>query len=111
MQLTFLKGYPDYVGKRFIWAGYGNGPSSYVQVTATGGGDPIVLPRFDNYVDTCGGGISVSRTYLVRAIPVAVGNRPTFRLQWVVISTGNEVAAAVNLSTEQVQLYGFGGVY
>lgn len=111
MQLTFLKGYPDYVGKRFVFVGFGNGPASYVQITNTGGGDPIVLPRYDNYIDFIGGAESVSRTYLLRMVPVAVGNRPTFRIQWVVISTGVEVAAGVNLSAEQAQLAGFGGVY
>jgi hypothetical protein len=111
MQITFLKGYPDYVGKRFVFVAYGSGPASYVQVTATGGGDPLVLPVYGAYLDFVGGATSVSRTYTLRPVPVAVGNRPSYRLQWIVVATGLEVAGGVNLSAESAQIGGFGGVY
>ena len=108
MQVTLLHGYPDYIGKRLAWAGYGNGPASYVQST----GDPIVIPRFQNYIDTVNGSVqSVSGTYTVVARPSGVGPRRTWALHWFVTSTGAEVANAVNLSAEQVQIGGFGGVY
>lgn len=107
MQLTLLKGYPDYIGKRFAWCGYGTGPTSYLQST----GDPLAIPRFQNYVDSCFEGTSVSGTYFVRALPSAGGPRATWKLKWYVTSTGAEVANAVNLSAETVQLSGFGGQY
>lgn len=111
MQLTLLRGYPDYIGKRFAFVGYGNGPASYVQVTATAGGDPLLPLRFNNYFDLVEGGLTVSRTYIVRPVLAAVGPRAQYRLMWVVAATGSEAAAALNLSAEQVQLGGFGGVY
>lgn len=111
MQLTLLHGYPDYVGKRFIICGNGTGPASYVQVTATGGGDPIIIPRYQNYIDILFPALTVSRTYLVIPVPVLVGARGTWRLKWTTQSTGAEVSASTNLSAESVQIGGFGGDY
>lgn len=109
MQLNLLKGYPDYIGRRFAWAGWGTGPASYVQ--SSGGGDPIALPEFQNYIDTVFPAVSVSGNYRVDPIPSAGGARSTWQLRWIVVSTGAEVAAGVNLSGETVQLGGFGGRY
>lgn len=106
MQLTLLKGYPDRIGKRFAFVGYGSGPASYVT-----GGDTVTLGAFQNYIDWMGDATSISDTYFLRAIPSAVGPRATWEMKWFVISTGNEVANGVNLSAEQVQVGGFGGVY
>lgn len=111
MQLTLLHGYPDSVGKRQIVCGTGKGPTSYVQVTATAGGDPITNPSFQNYLDILFPAMTVSGTYIVYPMPVAVGARATWRLKWVTASTGAEVGAATNLSAESVQLGGFAGVY
>lgn len=78
MQLTLLHGYPDFIGKRQAWAGYGNGPSSYAT-----GGDPIVLPQYENYIDAVFGPVySVSGNYLVTPIPSGVGPRQTWKLKW-----------------------------
>lgn len=106
MQLTFLKGYPDYIGKRFAFVGFGIGPALYVT-----GGDPITLPRYDNYLDFIAPAVSVSGTYYIYPIPAGTGNRPTYKLKWVVVATGAEVAANVVLSAESIQIGGFGGVY
>jgi hypothetical protein len=111
MQLTLLHGYPDYVGKRFLLCGTGKGPASYVQVTTTGGGDPLAVPSFQRYADIWFPTLTVSGTYIVYPVPVAVGVRPTWRLKWVTASTGAEVSAATNLSAESVQLAGIGGDY
>jgi hypothetical protein len=112
MQITFLKGYPDYVGKRFIWAGFGNGPASYANTgTNATSGDVIVFPRFQNYIDLVLGDFSVSGTYYVHAQQATVGARPAWRLRWYVAATNAEVANLVNLSAEQIQIGGFGGVY
>lgn len=108
MNVTLLHGYPDYVGKRFIWAGYGIGPSSYSQTT----GDAFVVPGFQYQIDTVqSGGLSVSGTYFVRAKPSLGGARATWVLKWYVTSTNAEVANAVDLSAETVQFGGFGGRY
>lgn len=107
MQLTLLHGYPDLIGKRYAFVGYGTGPASYSRTT----GDAIALPSFQNYIDAINGATSVSGTYEVRAVPSIVGPRATWALHWYVIATGAEVANAVDLSAEKVQLSGFGGTY
>jgi hypothetical protein len=108
MQITFLKGYPDFVGKRAQFAGFGSGPSSYSQTT----GDVISLPLTNWYIDSIDGApLSVSGTYFVRAQPAATGPRQSWALHWFVTSTGSEVGAAVNLSAEKIQLGGKIGQY
>ena len=108
MTLTMLNGYPDRVGKRLIWAGYGTGPSSYSQTTA----DVVALPGFQQYIDSIdSGGLSASGTYFIRAQPSGGGNRPTWKLRWYVTSTNAEVANAVDLSAETVNIGGKGGMY
>jgi hypothetical protein len=77
MQLTFLHGYPDYVGKRFIFAGYGTGPVSYLAT-----GDPIVLPRYDNYIDTAFPALTLSGNYEVRFAPSTSGSRAIQSAFW-----------------------------
>lgn len=107
MQLTLLSGYPDNVGRRQIWAGYGTGPASYNATTR----DPLAFPRFQFYVDVIIPAVTVSGTYIVYGIAAGVGPRQQWALKWVTAATGAEVAAATNLSAEQVQLGGFGGQY
>lgn len=102
-----LSGYPDYVGRRFTFVGLGAGPSSYSQTTK----DVVTLPGFQNYIDQMVGSTSVSGTYLVRAQPVTGGARSVWRFTWIVVATGLEVANAVNLSAEKVQVMALGGRY
>jgi len=109
MQVTLLKGYPDRVGKRFVWAGFGTGPSSYAT-----GGDSVDLGLFQNYIDSIdsSGILTVSGTYIVRAIPSLGGPRATWKLKWYAASSPQtEVTAATNLSAETVMISGKGGVY
>lgn len=77
MQLTFLQGYPDYVGKRFIFAGYGTGPASYLAT-----GDPLPFPRYNNYIDIVFPSRSISGAYLIEAVPSGYGSRQTWSLLW-----------------------------
>lgn len=105
-QLTLLKGYPDYIGKRLAWCGDQSGPNPYVT-----GGDPTALPQYQNYIDSIHGSISLSGTYYVRALPSGSGARATWKLKWIVAATNTEVANGVDLSAETVRLDGFGGVY
>lgn len=106
MQVNLIPGYPDRIGKRFAWAGFVTGPTSYNPVT----GDLLTLPGFQNYIDSCSFGFDSNRLFMVIAIPNAAGKRPTWVLHWYNIF-GVEVLAGVNLSAVQVQLFGFGGTY
>jgi hypothetical protein len=110
MQLTLLHGYPDYVGRRQIFAGFGNGPTSY-----TGGSSPtdtILVPRFQFYIDAIAEiSISVSGTYYAIAQPSGVGPRATWYLRYFTASTGAEVSNSTNLSAEKFVVSGYGGQY
>jgi hypothetical protein len=112
MILTMVNGYPDYIGYRQAFAGYGTGPASYVT-----GGDPVTLQNNRRFIDVLFGGVlSVSKNYYVLAFPSASGERITWSVMWLyapgntVGGTANtQVAAAANLSGETVQLGGFCG--
>lgn len=107
MQLTLLKGYPDYVGKRFVFAGSGVGPAAYAT-----GGDSLVFPAYEKYIDSIADTHSLSGTYIVSARPSVTGtSRATWKLVWFVAATGVEVAATTVLSAESVQIMGYGGDY
>ena len=78
MQLTYLKGYPDFVVIRQTFVGFGNGPASYVK-----GGDPVALPRFNSYIDAiAGNAFSASGNYQVVGIPAAIGPRQVWKAKW-----------------------------
>lgn len=104
---TLLNGYPDVVGKRQIFAGFGTGPKSYSRVT----GDPVTVPGYQNYIDQLQGSISVSGTYEAIPQPLGTGARQSWIYRWYVVSTGVEVANAVDLSAESVSVSGYGGTY
>jgi hypothetical protein len=113
MQLTLLKGYPDFVGKRATFVGWGNGPASYNQTT----GDVISLPQRNYYIDAVAGGVnSINLTtgvmggFYVRAQSSGVGPRMTWALFWFT-PAGLPVGNGVNLSGEQVQIGGNCGQY
>lgn len=111
--LSLFHGYPDYVGKRFTFAGNYVGPTSYTNTSniATTG-DPFQLPGFQNYIDALDfSSVSVSGTYLVRFRPSGAGPRATWKAVWYTISSGTEVTNATNLSAETVIVKGLGGVY
>lgn len=77
MQLTLLHGYPDRVGKRFIFAGFGNGPTSYLAT-----GDPLTLPNYGFYIDVPFPALSVSGAYSVTPLGSGFGPRQTWSLLW-----------------------------
>jgi hypothetical protein len=113
MQLTLLSGYPDNVGRRHIWCGFGSGPgptTGFPTGYATGG-EPLNSPRFQFYFDAVFPAVSASGTYIVYGVASGVGARQEWRLKWVDAATGAEVAANTNLDGEQVQLAGFGGQF
>jgi hypothetical protein len=106
MQLTLLHGYPDMIGRRFDWCGYGNGPASYVAA-----GDPLdPLPTgFSNHIDNINPAMTVSGNYIVYGKPSAGGPRADWVLIWT--QAGTPVVAGTDLSQEVVQLSGLGGKY
>ena len=106
MQVTLLKGYPDMVGRRRIFAGYGNGPAT----TSSTVGDPIIIPGYETYIDIAWGGRSVSGTYYCIAQPSGVGARQTWSLFYYNASTG-AVITGTSLAAEQFQIGAFGGQY
>lgn len=128
MQLELLSGYPDNIGRRHAWVGFGTGPTSYQQATK----DIIFFPRQTFYIDAIIPALSynpttgVIGTYIVYGVPAplgplapngvaagvsGVGPRLVWALKWCLASSGAEVANGTNLSGQQVQLAGFGGQY
>jgi hypothetical protein len=107
MILTMVNGYPDYIGYRQAFCGYGNGPASYVT-----GGDPVTLQNNRRFIDVLFGGMkTVSGTYIVYAQPSASGERITWNAVWYVAATGAQVTPTTPLSAETVQMGGFCGQY
>lgn len=91
MQLTFLHGYPDYIGKRFAFVGYGSGPTSLPAA-----GDVISFPRYDNYIDHVVGGTTPDGAFTTSAQPSAVGPRATWYLIWKFATAGSVASVAQN---------------
>lgn len=113
MILTMVNGYPDFIGYRQAFCGYGAGPASYVS-----GGDPVTLQNNRRFIDVLFGGmLSLSGNYYVLAIPSASGERVTWSAQWFYANgalggtAGAQVSAATVLSGETVQMGGFCGQF
>ena len=99
--------YPDFVGRRMIFAGDGTGPASYVT-----GGDPVTLSNPRLYIDIIDGGLSNGAgTYYVQPIKSGVGFRQTWKFKWFVTATAAEVAPGTNLSTSSIPVGGFCGQF
>lgn len=83
------------------------GPASYANGVA--GGDQINAFPISNQlgmgtIDWVDGSVTVDGLYSILAQPAASGRIGTWVLRWVVISTGLEVANAVNLSASKAKL-------
>jgi hypothetical protein len=110
MVLTMLNGYPDFIGYRQAFAGYGTGPTSYNATT----GDVVTLSNNRRFIDVLWGGVqSLSGTYTVFARPSGTGERQTWSLHWFTTSNMTEVTTAsnTNLSGETVQIGGYCGQF
>jgi hypothetical protein len=110
MILTMVNGYPDYIGYRQAFAGYGTGPKSYDATT----GDVVTLSNNRRFIDVLFGGVqSLSGTYTVFARPSGSGERQTWALHWFTTANMTEVTtvSATNLSAETVQIGGFCGQF
>lgn len=103
MNLTIQQGYPDNIGRKEAFVGYGTGPASYSQTT----GDPLAQFAFQKFYDAVDTAVSVSGTYYARAVPDGAGPRQNWKLKWYVTATNAEVANGVNLSAETMTVFGF----
>jgi hypothetical protein len=113
-QNTQIPGFPDPVGGRSKLCPVDHlGPVSY-----TTGGETFPAQNVYGGPNSLGlsgviwvnGGYSESGTY--RIIPIFGGGgavKGTIKLKWIVVSTGVEVAAAVNLNAEKIRLLVIGG--
>lgn len=102
------------------------GPASYTQIVdgvapanATGGNLVEAVEAGMKYFDYVVGGLSDTGTYRVECIPVTASGviaspsqlaqpSTTYRLRWVVVATGAEAAAMVDLDAEIVRLLAVG---
>lgn len=115
-----LADFPDSFGAHKGSVFSHTGPASYTQVTTgpLAGGDTVTaveagMKFFDIVLAT---GLSDSGLYRVEAVaPVAnpttnkqAAHAPSWRLRWVVVATGSQVAAAFNLSGQTVRLFAVG---
>jgi len=111
-----LHGYPQSIGASVLSILPHTGPASYVQVVhATGVGDSVSGPEAGlKYFDWVSGGLTDSGTYRIEAAPTTASTSPagaaapTYLLKWVVVSSGAEVTAAVDLSAQIVRLMAIG---
>lgn len=107
MELTLLSGYPDFVGRRQLWCGYGHGPEDYDRDDK----DPIHVPPFSFFIDAVIPALSSSGNFIVYGFAEGVGARQEWKLKWVKAEDGEEVENHEDLSDESVQLAGFGGSF
>lgn len=108
MQLTLLHGYPDRVGRRAIFVGFGHGPTSYV-----GGNSPtdlVIVPVFQFYIDAIPPAVSSDGFYEVRFQPAGYGPRIAWHARYFSQGSG-EAANGTDLSASIFQISGYGGFY
>lgn len=101
---VIIPGYETTIGSKLLIMVDHYGPASYSQ--ATGDVYPVTNINRGGF-DRVSAGTTLSGTYSVVAImtPAAVGSGVTqVSLKWTVVSTGAQVANAVNLSAEVVRL-------
>ncbi len=108
--LTPLPGYENIFGTKKAFVGELNGPVSY----ATGGQTVNASQLGWGGIDYASvSALSLSGTFFGRiqllpidaAPSVPLGSTASFKVIWVVLATGVEVAAAVDLSTEILRLF------
>lgn len=118
-----LDGYPDSWGAKRTAVIPHQGPTSYTQITPgvapalSSGGDLVqAVEAGMKLIDFVCGGLTDSGTYRVECLPTTVSGivgsavqRPaavltTYRLRWVVVATGAEAAAELDLDAEIVRL-------
>ena len=112
-----LDGYPDSWGATKASVLPHTGPASYTQLVpgtppaaATGGDRIQAVSAGLKWIDFVVGGLSDSGVYRVETVPAGRSGGPQgqqktyYTLRWVVVATGAEAAALLNLSAEVVRL-------
>jgi len=111
-----LSGYPTVVGSQRLAVVQHAGPASYVQIDlTTGAGDALAaqscgMRRIDSLdrVRTQDGTYDVIPVFTNTAGTPANGGQATVLLMWIVVATGDEVAADVDLSASIARLTAIG---
>lgn len=116
-----LDGFPTSLGSNRASVNGITGPSSYTQIVpgtppaVATGGQSINAQLFGmKYFDYVVAGLSDSAVYRVECIPGArsglgpKGATTTYTLRWVVVATGAEAAAELDLSAEIVRILAVG---
>jgi len=121
-----MDGFPDSFGSHRAAVFPHPGPASYTQIVegvapalATAGDTVSAIEAGMKYFEWVGAGLTDSGKFRVETIPTTPSgivaaptsiSQPglTYRLRWVVVATGAEVAALVNLSAEIVRLFAVG---
>lgn len=94
MQITLFSGlYPDFIGKRSMFAGVGIGPASYT----TGTGDPVTVNVNPFYIDSLQGVMDTTGTYMVNFYSKASGVRQAWYARYSLVSSGAEYAGGAAL--------------
>jgi hypothetical protein len=112
-----LDSYPDSWGAQRVSVVGVQGPASYTQIVAgtppavATGGQTIYADEYGlKYFDYVGPQLSDSSAYRVECIPGEQsgigpkGTCPSYTLRWVVVATGAEAAAELDLAAEFVRL-------
>ena len=121
-----MDGYPDSFGSHRASVFPHAGPLAYVQIVegvapalATGGDTVQAIEAGMKFFEYVSAGLTDSGKFRVECIPTTPSGvvasqaaipQPglTYRLRWVVVATGAQVAADVNLTAEIVRLFGLG---
>ncbi len=100
MAVTMLEGSPYSEGHRNASISDIDGLASY-----TTGGQAVAASSLGlSQVEYASAGGSNDGVHIVVVVPGAKGFRSTIKLMWIVVATGVEVAAAVNLSSKSVRV-------
>ena len=108
---TRVSSFPQGWGNRLVSFVQHAGPASYAQVTTgpVAGGDVVSAQAFGlkRLTAVFSSGITDDGLYRVEAISTT-GDPTSVTLRWTVVSTGSQVAGAVNLSASKVKLFAIG---
>lgn len=103
--------YPDFVGRRQIFAGTGKGPAVYNQTT----GDVVTLSNPRLYIDAIGSGgtLTTDGTYYVLAQPIGGGGpRQSWCLRWYAVGGTTELAnGSALVANKTMAVSGFCGQF
>ena len=107
MQITLFPGYPDLMGRRQAFVGYGAAPTTY----SSSVGDQIVIPGYEKYID-CILEIPLDSTGTAYGVakPSFAGPRATWNIIYYT-AAGALVTTASQLAGLNFVVSGFFGEY